>query len=185
MASARDLAAMLRGPSISPITKPPAVLSGGASPAGGGNSTAMIRPGFRLYHPAGDATPLNGPSPYGLSPLQIRHAYGFDQITLPGTVTIADGAGQTIAIIDAYHSPNIRSDLQAFDQQFGLPDPIGDAFKIVSQTGSTTNLPGIDPSGPGSAGSWDLEVSLDVEIAHALAPGANLLLVEATSAAVG
>ena len=110
---------------------------------------------------------------------------GFDQVTLPGTATLADGSGQTIAIVDAFNSPNIRTDLQAFDQQFGLADPIGDAFKIVSQTGSTTNLPGVDPSGPGAAGSWDLETSLDVEVVHALAPGANILLVEANSNGAG
>ena len=108
----------------------------------------FIRPSFELYRPAGNATPLSGPSPYGLSPIQIRQAYGFDQVTLPGTTTLADGSGQTIAIVDAYNSPNIRTDLAAFDQQFTLPNPVGDQFKIVSQTGSTTNLPGIDPSGP-------------------------------------
>jgi hypothetical protein len=125
--------------------------------------------------------PFSGPSPYGLSPMQIRHAYGFDQVTLPGTFTIADGSGETIAIVDAYNSPNIRTDLAAFSQQFGLANPTSDQFKIVSQTGSTTNLPPIDPGGPGAVGSWDLETSLDVEITHALAPGANILLVEASS----
>ncbi|HKD37722.1 MAG TPA: S53 family peptidase, partial [Pirellulales bacterium] len=124
---------------------------------------------------------MSSPSPYGLSPMQIRHAYGFDQVMLPGTSTIADGSNETIAIVDAYNSPNIRTDLAAFNQQFALPNMTSDQFKIVSQTGSTTNLPGVDPSGPGAAGSWDLETSLDVEVMHAFAPGANLLLVEANS----
>ena len=185
MVSAGDLAALLHAPRVDAAPKPPAILSGGTIAAGNANSAVMIHPSYRLYHPADNATPFNGPSPYGLSPIQIRHAYGLDQVTLPGTSTLADGSGQTIAIVDAFNSPNIRSDLQAFDQQFGLADPIGDAFKIVSQTGSTTNLPGVDPSGPGSAGSWDLEVSLDVEVVHALAPGANILLVEANSNGAG
>ncbi len=123
--------------------------------------------------------------PYGLSPTQIRHAYGFDQIMLPGTATLADGSGQTIAIVDAYNDPNIRGDLQAFDQQFGLPDMDTSAFVIMSQTGSTTDLPGLDPTPPGSGGTWDLEISLDVEVVHALAPAANIILVEANSNGAG
>ncbi len=135
---------------------------------------------LRLYQPAGSATPFSGPSPYGLSPQQIRHAYGFDQVLLPGTSTIGDGTGQTIAIIDAFNDPNIRGDLSAFDQQFGLTDPTTTTFQIVSQSGSTTNLPGNGAMYPND--SWVLEESLDVETIHALAPGANILLVEANSA---
>ncbi|HEV3416877.1 MAG TPA: dockerin type I domain-containing protein [Pirellulales bacterium] len=119
-----------------------------------------------------------------MSPTQIRHAYGFDQLTLPGTATPADGTGETIAIVDAYSDPSVRTDLQAFDQQFGLADPSASAFTIMSQTGSTTNLPGVDPNGPGGS-SWELEISLDVELVHALAPGANILLVEANSSGAG
>ncbi len=133
-----------------------------------------------LFRPAGDAVPFSGPSPYGLSPQQIRHAYGFDQVLLPGSSILADGSGQTIAIVDAYNDPNIRADLAAFSQQFGLPAMTTTSFQIVSQTGSTTNLPTNGTAYPGD--SWVLEISLDVEIAHAMAPGANILLVEANSA---
>ena len=97
---------------------------------------------------------------------------------LPGTSTLADGSGQTIAIVDAYRSPNIRTDLSAFDAQFGLADPVGSAFTIVSQTGGSV-------SGLGTDSSWNLETTLDVEIVHALAPGANILLVEANSSGAG
>ena len=83
----------------------------------------------------------------------------------------ANGAGQTIAIVDAYNDPNIVSDLAAFDAAFGIAPP--PSFKIVSQTGST-RLPLGNPG-------WDTEISLDVEWAHAIAPGANILLVETTS----
>ena len=102
----------------------------------------------------------------GYTPSQIRHAYGFDQVTGTGQV-------QTIAIVDAYNDPNIKSDLSTFDQQFGLG--AAPSFQVVSQTGSSTNLPTTDSG-------WSGEIALDVEWAHAIAPGANILLVEAKSA---
>jgi subtilase family serine protease len=99
------------------------------------------------------------------SPAQIRHAYGFDQLSL-------DGSGQTIAIVDAYDHPNIVDDLKIFDQEYGLPDPA--QFTKVNQSGGTT-FPKIANAG------WSREIALDVEWAHAIAPGANILLVEANS----
>jgi subtilase family serine protease len=106
-------------------------------------------------------------APY--SPAQISHAYGFDQLSNLGT--IIDGTGQTIAIVDANDDPRIFSDLQVFDQNFGLPDP--PSFIKVDQYGGNS-FSGND--------SWSGETSLDVEWAHAMAPGANILLVEANSA---
>src|SRR5689334_2813811 len=90
------------------------------------------------------------------SPAQIRHAYGFDQIAL-------DGSGQTIAIVDAYDHPNIVNDLATFDREFGLPDP--PQFTKVNQSGDMT-FPKVADS------SWTREIALDVEWAHAIAPGA-------------
>ena len=109
----------------------------------------------------------------GYTPAQIRAAYGFSKTSF-GT-TAADGRGQTIAIIDAYNDPTIASDLAAFDSKFGIAAP--PSFKIVNQNGGT-RLPGTDPSQ-----GWEGETALDVEWAHAIAPGANILLVEANSAA--
>ena len=98
-------------------------------------------------------------APY--TPAQIRHAYGFDQLAL-------DGTGQTIAIVDAYDDPTIANDLATFDAQFGLPAP-------ASFTKAT-------PQGlPAYNSGWAMEISLDVEWAHAIAPGAKILLVEAKS----
>jgi subtilase family serine protease len=105
----------------------------------------------------------------GFGPSQIAHAYGFDQITFNGVV--GDGRGQTIALIEAYDQPNIVSDLAAFDSAFGIAAP--PTFTRVNETGGT--------SYPTSNGTWGLETSLDVEWAHAMAPGANILLVEATT----
>ncbi|MGZ4163437.1 MAG: S53 family peptidase [Tumebacillaceae bacterium] len=96
-----------------------------------------------------------------ISPAQMRHAYGLDQLQ-------NGGAGQTVAIVDAYGSPTIADDLQVFSAQYGLPQ----ANLTIAQPGGT---PDIDTG-------WALETALDVEWVHALAPQANILLVEAKSA---
>jgi subtilase family serine protease len=70
--------------------------------------------------------------------------------------------------VDAYDDPNVANDLHQFDLRFNLPDP---AFTKVNQAGGTTP--------PAADGGWASEIALDVEWAHALAPQANLLLVEA------
>jgi subtilase family serine protease len=107
----------------------------------------------------------NGPS--GLSPRQVRGAYGVNRVYFSGGTVRGNGAGQTIAIVDAYHDPNISSDLATFDSQYGLFAP--PSF-TVKNLGATATDPG-----------WALETSLDVEWAHALAPRANIVLVEASS----
>ena len=113
--------------------------------------------------------------PAGFSPSQIRHAYGFDQITFNNGTVQGDGTGQTIAIIDAYDDPNIASNLATFDAMYSLPAP--PSFTKVNETGGT--------SYPTADQSWALEISLDVEWAHAIAPGANILLVEASTSGLG
>jgi subtilase family serine protease len=113
-------------------------------------------------HPLYNATPLgHGGGPSGYTPAQVKHAYGFDQIT-------NNGSGQTIAIVDAFHNPNIQSDLAYFDNQFGLDDP--PSFKV--------NMPQGQPQ---INAGWALEISLDIEWAHALAPQANIILEEAAN----
>jgi hypothetical protein len=106
----------------------------------------------------------------GYSPAQISTAYGFNQVSINGA--IGNGAGTTIAIVDAYKDPNITADLNTFDTAFNLPAP--PSFTQVNESGGSVS------SVPANAG-WDLEISLDVEWAHAIAPDANILLVEANS----
>jgi subtilase family serine protease len=119
-----------------------------------------------------DAAPMSGPGqPPGFSPQQISQAYGFNQIYFNNGTIKGDGAGQTIAIVDAYNQPNIASDLHTFDVTYGLADP--PSFRAVNQNGGA-NLPAADQG-------WGLEISLDVEWAHAMAPGANILLVESNT----
>ncbi|HEY2253028.1 MAG TPA: S53 family peptidase, partial [Planctomycetaceae bacterium] len=122
------------------------------------------------YH-SGTVTPnvTSTQPPPGYTPAQIKQAYGFNQISFNGTA--ADGSGTTIAIVDAYDDPNIASDLHQFDLAFGLPDP---TFIKVNQNGSTSSLPAANAG-------WITEIALDVEWAHAIAPGAKILLVEAKS----
>ncbi len=109
----------------------------------------------------------------GYTPAQIRAAYGFNSVASFGS-TAANGSGQTIAIVDAYNDPNIASDLAAFDSAYKIAAP--PSLKVVNESGGTS-LPGTD-----SSGGWETEESLDVEWAHAIAPGANIILVEASSA---
>jgi subtilase family serine protease len=120
---------------------------------------------------AGSATPFATASATGYAPSQLSQAYGFNQISFNNGTIAGNGSGQTIAIVDAYNQPNIASDLQHFDSAFGLPAP--PSFQIINQSGGG-NLPAANSS-------WGMEESLDVEWAHAMAPGANIVLVEANS----
>src|SRR3954453_10142224 len=125
---------------------------------------------FAIRHTDDDASPNSTSGPTGYTPAQVSHAYGFDQIKFANNATL--GAGTTIAIVDAYDDPNILNDLQQFDRAFGLPDP--PTFTKMNQTGGTTSFPAANSG-------WITEIALDVEWAHAMAPGANILLVEANS----
>ncbi len=117
------------------------------------------------------------------TPAQIRAAYGISALPL-------DGTGQTIAIVDAYDDPEIFPALDAFDSQFGLTasgstlyaqyGPASSFLTVLNQYGQATSLPSTDPNGPGTD-NWEVEEALDVEWAHAIAPGAQIILVEANS----
>jgi hypothetical protein len=164
----------------SPVAWSPPVLGESTSPAVNGLDVVPIAPesAMQLSPAAGSpavAQPAGNPhggggSPAGYSPAQMRHAYGFDQLT-------NDGAGQTIAIVDAFDAPTIASDLDTFSRQFGLPTTTSGLFtfsKVYAQG-----------SRPSANGSWAQEVSLDVQWAHAIAPRANIMLVETASASAG
>ncbi len=106
----------------------------------------------------------------GYTPAQITGAYGLNAITFTsstGSTINGDGSGQTIALIEEYHDPYIQSDLATFDAKYGLPNP---SLTVVNQAGNQTN------------NGWALEESMDVEYAHAIAPGARILVVEAAPA---
>jgi subtilase family serine protease len=112
--------------------------------------------------------PFASKSPTGLSPATIKSVYSF-------STSSTAGAGKTIAIVDAYDDPTAESDLAVFSSQYGLPacTTANGCFKKVNQSGGS--------SYPSANSGWALEISLDVQWAHAIAPGAKILLVEATS----
>ena len=109
---------------------------------------------------------LTNATPTGLSPARVRHAYGFDQLS-------NGGEGQILAIVDAYDHPNIEADLGVFSTTFGLPacTTANGCFQKLYASGAK----------PKTNAGWALEISLDVEWAHAIAPYAKILLVEAKS----
>ena len=113
--------------------------------------------------------PFASKTPVGLTPAQMKAAYGF-------STSFTAGAGKTIAIVDAYDLPSAEKDLNVFSSAFGLPacTTANGCFKKVNQTGGTKY--------PKYNAGWGLEIALDIEWAHAIAPGAKILLVEASSA---
>jgi hypothetical protein len=108
-------------------------------------------------------------APAGFSPNAIATAYGY---------STTGGAGRTIAVVDAYSDATISTDLAVFSTQFGLRQCTASnhCLTTVNQTGGMSTAPA-----PHGTTGWALETSLDAEWAHALAPNADILLVEATS----
>jgi subtilase family serine protease len=102
------------------------------------------------------------------SPLQMERAYDLPPLYAKGLT----GRGRTIVIVDPYGSPTIRNDLTVFDDAFGLPAP--PSFRILQPIGP---VPPFDPGNPGMVSAAG-ETTGDVELAHEIAPGANILLVE-------
>ncbi len=122
------------------------------------------------------------PDSAALTPDQVRGAYGITGLTVNGVV--GTGAGQTIAIVDAYDDPTAATDLATFSTFYGLPAA---NFTKIGQNGqpiSGANNPGTDPAGPTyvtGESTWEGEESLDIEWAHVIAPDAAIVLVECNS----
>src|SRR5260221_12637217 len=125
------------------------------------------------------------------TPQTVRAAYNIAPLYAAGL----DGAGQTIAIVDSYGSDTIAHDLHVYNQAFGLPAMCGEegvtcaagmpTFSRLALQGSpATVAPPSTSRGTGqeNKAAWALEVSLDVETAHAIAPMANILLVTTPTA---
>jgi hypothetical protein len=117
-------------------------------------------------------------TPQHLSPAMIEQAYALNTFSFDhnGQAVAPDGSGETIAIVDAFGDPNITADLQVFDANFGLSNNDSSGNFVLSIA---------TPQGPVQTDSgWATEESLDVEWAHAIAPKAHILLVEAPQATV-
>ncbi|HTV47789.1 MAG TPA: S53 family peptidase [Phycisphaerae bacterium] len=121
------------------------------------------------------------------TPYQIREAYQFNQLSFTNSLdqsVTADGAGQTIAIIDAYYDPTIARDVNTFAQSMSF----NNQTSLYQQFGAASSfLTQVVAAGAGSAvgSGWAIETALDVEWAHAIAPAAKILLVEAQNSSFG
>jgi subtilase family serine protease len=133
-------------------------------------------PPERIHNPGN-----RGPSPMQINtdgsfvyePADIRMAYGADKLPVDAA---HGGAGQVIAIVDAFGSPTIMQDLDTFSQQFGLPSAAAVLTVVNPPHGAPPNP---DPNDPDALG-WSVETSLDVEWVHAMAPNAKIKLYVAT-----
>ena len=112
------------------------------------------------------ASPDAIPSGHGYGPAQLQSAYNLT------SASAANGAGRTIAVVDAYDDANAASDLAAYRSAAGLPPA---DFTKVNQNGQTSPL----PSAPPANDDWTLEESLDLDMASAICPLCKIVLVEA------
>jgi len=103
------------------------------------------------------------------TPAQLQSVYGLPTAYKAGF----DGTGQTIVLLEAYGYPTIESDGNAFSQLTGLPPFTSANFKIIYPQG-----PPVVPNAGVLAG-WDIEIALDVQWAHSIAPGAKIVVVAA------
>jgi subtilase family serine protease len=149
--------------------------AGHAVPAGGSppQVSVIIRPG--AVHALDGVTAAPPTTAYCQAhyhiacylPGQVQQAYNLPALYRQGIT----GRGQTIVIVDSFGSPSVRRDLRRFDQAAGLPAP--PSLKIIQPAGK------VAPYRPNSnREGWAGETDLDVEYAHAIAPGASILLVE-------
>lgn len=116
--------------------------------------------------PAGGQGPKNG-----LTPAQVRAAYN-----LPST-----GGSKIIAIVDAYDDPNALADFNTFSAQYGLPQETSTSATAATNKVFQVVYAGGTKPGTDSTGGWELEEALDIEWAHAMAPSAKIVLVEAAT----
>lgn len=119
--------------------------------------------------PIGTPTPTPPPgNPSGYGPADLQSAY-----SLPSSTA---GAGQTVAIVDAYDDPTAENDLAVYRTQYGLSacTTANGCFKKVNQTGGSTP--------PAANASWAQEISLDLDMVSAICPNCHILLVESNSA---
>jgi subtilase family serine protease len=146
-----------------------------ASCGGGGVLEQGVQPSTPL--PTGIHSPASTPLTMGsadfcpdqmplkcMTPHALRLAYGLEPLIQRGL----DGRGQTIVDIVSYGSPTLQQDLNVFDQEFQLP------AITVQQLAPLGTVP-YDANNK-DMGGWAAETALDVEIMHALAPGANIVV---------
>jgi subtilase family serine protease len=122
---------------------------------------------FAKIRPIRSGTRMAAAAPTGLSPAQIVAAY---------RAPTSKGAGQTVAIVDAYDNPRAEADLAVFRKHFKLPacTTANKCFRKVNQRGASKPLPAGDPG-------WGIEIALDLQAVSSTCPRCHILLVEANS----
>jgi len=163
-----------------------AVAAGGAAAGSAGTVTAASAPGAssalasvivqpQVRHLAdtrsGPTSTAQCEKSFGVAcyePAQLQRAYDLPALYARGI----NGKGTTIVIVDSFGSPTIKHDLAVFDRTFGLPAP--PSFTVITPAGK---LPPWNPKDSDMTG-WAGETTLDVEWAHTIAPGANIVLAE-------
>jgi subtilase family serine protease len=133
------------------------------APARLGFASCLALRRIDLRSGTGAAAPLAAPAGFGPADLQSAYA-------LPS----GNGAGQTVAIVDAFDNPNVESDLATYRSTFGLPacTTANGCFRKVNQNGQASPLPATDVG-------WGEEMSLDVDMVSAVCPNCSILLVDA------
>jgi subtilase family serine protease len=121
---------------------------------------------------AGSWVPVAATTPKGWGAASIESAY-----KLP----VALGAGQTVAVVDAFSTPRLAADLGIYRKQYGLPPctTASGCLKIVNQQGKPSPLPRPDVTG------WGVEETLDVAMVSAACPRCKIIMVEATQPTFG
>ena len=111
------------------------------------------------------------PAGNGYGPSQLQAAYNLT------AASAADGAGTTVAVVDAFNDPTAAADLATYRSAAGLPALTAGQFTVYNQNGQTSPLPATAPA----TDDWTLEESLDVDMVSAICPNCKIDLVEASS----
>ncbi len=129
-----------------------------------------VKQANEVAHGATPAVTYKSPIAGGYGPEELHAAYSLPTATFPSST-------QTIAIVDAFNDPTAEADLGVYDKQYGLPacTTSNGCFRKLDQEGKTSPL-------PASNGSWSTEISLDVQMAHAICQSCHVMLLEANSA---
>jgi kumamolisin len=93
----------------------------------------------------------------------------------------ASGGWGALALVDAYDNPNALNDLKAFSTNYGLPNPVFSKVYANTTFGTLNGMTASCSGKPAGDSGWGLEEDLDIEWAHAMAPAARIILVEACS----
>jgi hypothetical protein len=153
------------------------------------SSAAFERPGSSSARVSPQAAPSPAHGEVGYTPEELHTAYELPTEAPPS---------QTIALVDAYNDPTAAADLKAYSEELGLPECAAGCFTQYNENGETTNLPfpktttelenarnskSAKPKNEAEqAEGWGLEISLDIETAHAICHNCHIALVEANSA---